>query len=45
VQGSAYTVKETEKKSAATKEMNTDKAAVKATKPGDSSAKSGPAKN
>ncbi len=45
VQGSAYNVKGADKKSAVTKDMNTDKAAAKVSKPTDSSAKSGPAKN
>jgi competence protein ComEA len=45
VQGSTYNVKGADKKSAATKDMNTDKAAAKVSKPTDSSAKSGPAKN
>jgi competence protein ComEA len=45
VQGSAYTVKAAEQKTAANKDVGTDKAAPKAAKPADASAKPAPAKN
>jgi competence protein ComEA len=45
VQGSAYTVKVADKKPAASKDANADKAAAKAAKPADAAAKAAPAKN
>jgi competence protein ComEA len=45
VQGSAYSVKVADKKPAASKDANADKAAAKAAKPADAAAKAAPAKN
>jgi competence protein ComEA len=45
VQGSAYSVKVADKKPAASKDANADKAAPKAAKPADAAAKPAPAKN
>jgi competence protein ComEA len=45
VQGSAYNVKVADKKPAASKDANADKAAAKAAKPADAAAKPAPAKN
>jgi competence protein ComEA len=45
VQGSAYSVKVADKKPAASKDSNADKAAAKAAKPADAATKAAPAKN
>jgi competence protein ComEA len=45
VQGSAYSVKVADKKPAASKDANADKAAAKAAKPADAATKAAPAKN
>jgi len=45
VQGSAYDVKAAEKKSSASKDMSTDKAAAKPAKPADANVKTAPVKN